>query len=70
MITEKLILTVKETPVKSLGRCYKENLSHRNQGVEVINQAKVGPYRTARKLQAVMLTIQTVSKIVVGFYDL
>ena len=28
------------------------------------------PYRTARKLQAVVLTIRTIPKIVMAFYDL
>ena len=33
------IPTVREQPVKSLGRMYKENLSDRGQGVEIFNQA-------------------------------
>ena len=61
-IAGKNMPTVKEKPVKSLGRWYAETLSDRGRGIEIMHQAEEGDrkYKAAWKVQDLVLAVWTV----------
>jgi len=76
MIAGEPIPTVREEPVKSLGRMYRGNLNDRGQGVEIFNQAtekkkkKYRPCKDIGEVQTVVSPVRVVSQATLATDDI